>query len=62
MKKYRIWTHCCTIDIFAKTLEVVSIGDRPLKIRLSDENDCLLAEFYCNTIEGWAIVDCLEKD
>lgn len=61
-KRYRVWTNCCSIDIFAKTLEVVSISDRPCKIRLLDENDCLLAEFYCNMIDGWAVVDCLAND
>lgn len=62
MKKYRIWASCYTIDILAKTLEVVFFNDRPCKIRLFDENDCLLAEFYCDKIDGWAVVDCLAND
>ena len=59
-KKYRVWmTQCCAVDIDAKEVQIVSLNDKPLKIKFVGENDYTLAEFYCNMIGGWAQVDCI---
>lgn len=60
MKRYRVWmTNMCTTDIEAKTVERVSFNDRPIKIKFLDDDDYVLAEFYCDMISGWAEVKCL---
>ena len=62
-KRYRVWmTHCDSVDIDAKEIQICSINDKPLKIRFVDENEYTLAEFYCDMISGWAQVDCLAND
>ena len=54
MKRYRVWmANMCAIDIEAKTIDMVSINDRPLKIRFVGEDDYTLAEFYCDKMNGW---------
>ena len=59
-KRYRVWmTQCYAVDIDAKEVQIVSLSDKPLKIRFVGENDYTLAEFYCNMINGWAQVDCI---
>lgn len=59
-KRYRVWhNQGCYVDINAEKLETVSINERPTKVRFLDESDSLLAEFYCDRIEGWAEVSCL---
>lgn len=60
MKKYRVWmTNMCSIDIEAKTVEMVSLNDRPIKIKFLGDDDYVLAEFYCDKMGGWAEVTCL---
>ena len=59
-KRYRVWTaNGCVTDIEAKVIQIISLDDKPLKIRFVGENDYLLAEFYCDMISGWAEVNCL---
>ena len=59
-KRYRVWmVHGYGVDIDAKEVQIVSLNDKPLKIKFVGENDYTLAEFYCETINGWAQVDCL---
>lgn len=60
MKKYRVWmTNVYATDIEAKTVEIVSLNDRPIKIKFLGNDDYVLAEFYCDMISGWAEVKCL---
>ena len=61
MKRYRVWmTNLCATDIEAKTIEMISyLNDKPFKIRFLDDDNYVLAEFYCNMISGWAEVKCL---
>ena len=60
MKRYRVWmTNMWATDIDANTVEMVSLNDRPIKIKFLDEDNYVLAEFYCNMISGWAEVKCL---
>lgn len=59
-KMYRVWmTQCYAVDIDAKEIQIVSLNDKPLKIKFVGENDYTLAEFYCDMISGWAQVDCI---
>ena len=59
-KRYRVWmTQCYAVDIDAKEIQIVSLNDKPLKIKFVGENDYTLAEFYCDMISGWAQVDCI---
>lgn len=59
-KRYRVWmTQCYAVDIEAKEIQIVSLNDKPLKIKFVGENDYTLAEFYCDMISGWAEVKCL---
>ncbi len=59
-KRYRVWmTQCCAVDIDAKEIQIISLNDKPLKIKFVDENECVLAEFYCDMISGWALIDCI---
>ena len=59
-KRYRVWmTQCYSVDIDANDIQIVSLSDKPLKIKFVDENDYTLAEFYCDMISGWAQVDCI---
>lgn len=59
-KRYRVWmTQCYTVDIDAKEIQIISLNDKPLKIKFVGENDYMLAEFYCDMISGWAEVDCI---
>ena len=59
-KRYRVWmTQCYSVDIDANDIQIVSLNDKPLKIKFVDENDYTLAEFYCDMISGWAQVDCI---
>lgn len=60
MRRYRVWmTNMCAIDIEAKTVEMVSLNDRPIKIKFLGDDDYVHAEFYCDMISGWAEVVCL---
>ena len=60
MKRYRVWmTNMYSVDIDAKEVQIVSLNDKPLKIKFVDEDDYTLAEFYCDMISGWAEVKCL---
>ena len=60
MERYRVWmTNICTTDIDAETVEMVSLNDRPIKIRFLGEDNHVLAEFYCDMISGWAEIKCL---
>ena len=52
-------THCYTVDIDAKNIQIVSLNDKPLKIKFVDDDNYTLAEFYCDQISGWAQVDCI---
>lgn len=52
-------TQCYAVDIDAKEVQIVSLNDKPLKIKFVGENDYTLAEFYCDMINGWAQVDCI---
>lgn len=47
------------VDIDAKEIQIVSLNDKPLKIKFVGENDYTLAEFYCDMINGWAQIDCI---
>ena len=59
-KRYRVWmANYHVVDIDAKEIQIVSLNDKPLKIKFVGENDYTLAEFYCDMISGWAQVDCL---
>lgn len=58
-KRFRVWTSQYSIDIDAKKLEFVSVNDRPIKIRFLNEDDYLVAEFYCDRLDGWAEMTCL---
>lgn len=59
-KRYMVWmTQCYAVDIYAKEIQIVSLNDKPLKIKFVGENDYTLAEFYCDMISGWAQVDCI---
>lgn len=58
-KRYRVWmTQGYVVDIDAKDVQMLSLNDKPLKIRFLDE-DNILAEFYCDMVNGWAQVDCI---
>ena len=60
-KRYRVWmTQCYAVDIDAKEVQIVSLNDKPLKIKFVGENDYTLAEFYCDMISGLAQVDCIK--
>ena len=60
MKRYRIWmTNVYATDIEAKTVEMVSLNDRPIKIKFLGDDNYVLAEFYCDMISGWAEIKCL---
>ena len=50
---------CYVVDIDAKEVQIVSLNNKPLKIKFVGENDYTLAEFYCDMISGWAQVDCI---
>lgn len=59
-KRYRVWmTQCYAVDFEAKDIQIISLNDKPLKIKFVGENDYTLAEFYCDMISGWAQVDCI---
>ena len=59
-KKYRVWmTQCYSVDIDAEEVQIVSLDDKPLKIKFVCGYDYTLAEFYCDRISGWAQVDCI---
>ena len=60
MKRYRVWmADMYAVDIEAKTVEIISLNDKTLKIKFVGEDDYTLAEFYCDMISGWAEVKCL---
>ena len=60
MKRYRVWmTNMYSTDIEAKTVEMVSLNDRPIKIKFLGDDNYVLAEFYCDMISGWAEVKSL---
>ena len=60
MKRYRVWmTNMYAVDIDAKTVEIVSLNDRPCKIKFLGEDNYVLAEFYCDMISGWAELPCI---
>ena len=60
MKRYRVWmTNMCATDIEAKTVEMISINDMPIKIKFLGDDNYVLAEFYCDMINGWAEVKCI---
>ena len=52
-------TNMYSTDIEAKTIDMISINDRPTKIRFIGDDDYILAEFYCDMINGWAEIKCL---
>ena len=59
-KRYRVWmTQGYAVDIDAKDIQMVSLNDKPSKIKLVGENDYTIAEFYCDMISGWAQLDCV---
>lgn len=59
-KRYRVWMmQGFVVEIDAKKIEVVSVNDKPVKIRFVTDEDYLVAEFYCERINGWAEVGCL---
>lgn len=58
-KRYRVWMQCYVVDIDAKEVQIVSLNDKPLKIKFVGEDNYTLAEFYCDMISGWAQVDCI---
>lgn len=60
MKKYRVWmTNMYAVDIAAKTVKIVSLDDRPCKIKFLGEDNYVFAEFYCDMISGWAELPCV---
>lgn len=61
-KQYRVWiTQGYSVDIDAKEIQIVTLHDRPLKIEFVGENNCILAEFYCDMINGWAQINCINQ-
>ena len=59
-KRYRVWmTQFQVVDIDAKEIHIVSLNDKPVKIKFVGEDDYTLAEFYCDMISGWAQIDCI---
>lgn len=59
-KRYRVWmTQFQVTDIDAKEIQIISLNDKPLKIKFVGEDDYTLAEFYCDMISGWAQIDCI---
>ena len=59
MKRYRVWMTNYAIDIEAKTIEMVSLNNKPIKIKFLGDDNYVLAEFYCDMISGWAEIKCL---
>ena len=59
-KRYRVWLmQGYTVDVSAKTISIISVDDKPLKIKFLDDKEYLLAEFYTDKIHGWAEINCL---
>lgn len=52
-------TQSYTVDIDAIEIQIISLNDKPLKIKFVGEDEYTLAEFYCDMINGWAQVDCI---
>ena len=52
-------TNMYSTDIEAKTVEMISLNDRPIKIKFLGDDNYVLAEFYCHMISGWAELKCL---
>lgn len=59
-KRYRVWMRQgYAVDIDAKKFEIVTVNDKPIKIKFYGDNNCLLAEFFADSIHGWASITCL---
>lgn len=60
-KKFLVWMSQGYSNIIeAKEVKVVSINDKPIKIKFLIDDDCPVAEFYCGMICGWAEVNRVE--
>ena len=57
MKRYRVWIKDTFVDITAECMEMYSVDKKPVKIRFYDNDENVIAEFYCDNICGWAEVN-----
>lgn len=58
MERYRIWMQDNTFtDIMGKNMEMIIINNKPIKIRFYDNDENIIAEFYCDNICGWSQLD-----
>lgn len=58
MRSYRIWKQDSMFtDIKAEGMEMTVVDNKPVKIRFYDNDEIIIAEFYCDSICGWAQLD-----